>query len=173
MSDQKTPEVGYGFDTPGHVVATIFDSILYNTSRDTITGAPDATAALKREIEPSTGLSKGVLIAKAINDLEDPYGKLIVQPYSGDGQTIAYAGKAILKVSSDQGIIERPLSCVILDSNFKGIKRKKGIFKKEETFSFSKVDGLTVLNAVVEAQALLELEGEQMLTRNEYDQLRE
>jgi len=75
----------------------------------------------RTEIEPLTGLTKSVLLARAYHDLQDPQGKLIVTSSQGSKQDdIAVFGKFWLKGQDPNGerlVFDKPVIGVVLNAN--------------------------------------------------------
>ncbi len=101
----------------------------------------------RRQIEPTTGLSKHILLARAMSDLAAPDGQLIVSLKKLGGSPLASFFE--FEIDTDKR------KAVILGVNLNleaHIKHLGG-----DDFYVSMEDGYSVVNALVEAEAAIEM----------------
>ena len=154
---KQVAEIVY-LNTVGQVMRNLVDSIQVRNFRD--------------QIEPTTGLSKKVLLARAYSDLQDPAGKLVVAFSKGSSDNpFAVGAKFKLEGVDKEGrevSYDEPVVAVILNTNSTACKRGRN-----RVIDVDSDDFIGVLNATVKAQSILEREGRNAMTRNKFEEAME
>jgi len=143
---------------------SLYLEILTKVMKDLVDSA--RVQRYRSEIEPLTGLTKSILLARAFRDLQDPQGKLIVTSTEGLKQDdFAMFGKFRLEGQDPSGehlVFDKPVIRVVLNANALCFRRGK------LDFDLSSEDFFQVLDATVQALVAIDQEGEQVMTRDEY-----
>ena len=154
---EKVAETVY-LNTVGHVMRDLVDSPSVRNFRD--------------QIEPTTGLSNRVILARAYSDLQDPDGKLVVTfSKVSRGYPFAVGIKYKLEGVDSAGrevSYDEPVVCVILNVNSTACKRGR-----DRVIDVDSHDFIGVLDATVRAQSILEREGGDAMTRNKFEEAME
>ena len=145
-------------NTVGHVMRNLVDS--------------SRVRYFRGQIEPTTGLSRSVLLARAYSDLQNPDGKLVVT-FSEVGKSYPFAVGASYKLEGvdRQGrevSYDKPVVGVVLNTSSTACKRGR-----DRVIDVDSVDFIGVLYATVKAQSILEQGGVDAMTRNEYEEAME
>lgn len=151
---QQVAESVY-LNTVGHVMRDLVDSPRVRNFRD--------------QTEGTTGLSNGILLARAYSDLQNPDGKLVVT-FSMGTRGDPFAAGAMFKlegVNSEGRRIsyDKPVVGVVLNTNSTSCRRGG-----DGVIDVTSDDFFGVLSATVRAQSILEQEGRNAMSRTKFEE---
>jgi hypothetical protein len=157
--DNGEVELGYGMETRVQRLATFIDGVIYTAA----SGRLDGAGGILRELDPVSGLSKQVLLARASRDLDDGGGRLVVRFVEGSGEEFVTAGT--FSFSGDGDLPLKAVAGVIFDANSSSFEDSgKGQRVSEDVMRL-------IIDGVATAQGCIEKNRDNYMTRNELQAL--